>query len=60
MTYCVRCEFYVKCQRRVDQNKIPFHCNLYRRPGKYTPRGYLNFFQRLKFEESSPLRIMAI
>gem|GEM_PF-6351568 len=44
MTYCVRCEFYVKCQRRADQDKVLFHCDLYRRPGKYMPKGYLNCF----------------
>ncbi len=31
MTYCVNCELYVACQRRQDQNRVPFHCDLYRR-----------------------------
>jgi hypothetical protein len=27
MTYCVRCELYIKCKRRDEQDFVPFYCD---------------------------------
>jgi len=32
MTYCVSCKQYIKCDIRQGKNKIPYYCELYRRP----------------------------
>jgi len=34
MTYCVSCKQYVKCEIRQGQDRIPYYCELYRRPRK--------------------------
>jgi hypothetical protein len=38
MTYCARCELYVKCKRGGDKNQVPFYCEYHNRPRRYAWR----------------------
>jgi len=42
VTYCASCERYVKCELRGDRDKLPYYCELYRRPRRLETRDTYN------------------